>query len=319
MKITPNIVCLGGGVGTVQILKGLRYISPHLTVVVSMADDGGSGGRLRRLFKIPPPGDLINCLNALSNTEPLLSQLLAYRFPGDRWGKDDSLSGQKMGSLMLAALTQITGNFNTALTQMQRIFNVSGQILPATNEAVSLWAKTIEGTIVKREENIDLGKYPGKREIAQIHLEPKNATTSDVVKKSILEADCILVGPGDLYTTLLPVLLVSDIYKALKETRAKRIFVVNIANKPFETPKYHLSDYLDAIKRHIGSVPLDLILMNNNHAPKIPKKLKYTYVAVDHHSANAYNTPIHEADLVNEAFPLYHDPKKVAVEFKKLL
>ena len=224
-----------------------------------------------------------------------------------------------MGSLLLVALSEITGDFDQALRQMQRIFNVSGKILPATAKNVSIWAKTVEGRIVKREENIDLGKYAGKREIAEIHLEPENATAADDVKRAILKADAILVGPGDLYTTILPVLLIKDIQEYLKKTSAKRIFVVNIANKPFETPKYRVDDYLGAIKRHLGTLPFDLILMNNNQKPHIPKELKYTYVTVDTATINAYTTPIRQADLVSEAFPLYHDPKKIVTELTKLL
>lgn len=319
MKPEAKIVCLGGGIGTVQLLRGLRDISHKITVVVSMADDGGSGGRLRRLYNVHPPGDMINCLAALSTAEPMLLELLKFRFKGARWGRDDSLGGHKLGSLILVALTQITGDFNKALAEMQRIFRSHGVIFPATNENVSIWAETVEGRIVKREENIDLGKYPGKREIKEIHLEPKENSTPDEVKKAILEADCVIAGPGDLYTTILPILLVKDIRASLEKTRAKRIFIVNIANKPFETPLYKASAYLEAIKRHLSDFPFDTVLLNNNQAPAIPKKLKYTYVPIDREAVSAYNTKVVTADLVDEKFALYHDPVKVAREIAKLL
>src|SRR3989344_8657042 len=122
MKSEPKIVCLGGGIGTVQLLRGLRHYTHSITGIVSMADDGGSGGRLRRLFSIPPPGDLINCLAALSNAEPLLQKLLTYRFKGARWGRDDSLGGQKLGSLIMVAMSHLTGSFETALTETQGLF-----------------------------------------------------------------------------------------------------------------------------------------------------------------------------------------------------
>ena len=128
----PKIVCLGGGVGTVHLLRGLRPYSHEITVVVSMADDGASGGRLRRLYSIPPPGDLINCLAALSNAEPLLSQLLTYRFKGNRWGRLDSLAGQKLGNLLMVAMSELTGSFKNGLKEMQRIFRSHGLIFPAT-------------------------------------------------------------------------------------------------------------------------------------------------------------------------------------------
>lgn len=315
----PKIVCLGGGIGTVQMLRGLRTITSNLTVVVSMADDGGGAGRLRRLYSVPPPGDLINCLAALSKAEPLLSDLLTFRFKGNRWGRDDSLGGQKLGSLIMVAMTKLTGDFATALKQMQRIFRCNGVILPATNENVGIWAKTTEGRIIKGEVNIDLGKYPGKREISEVHLEPEENTTPKEVVNAILEADCVIAGPGDLYTTILPVLLVKDIQKALKKTQAQKLLVLNIANKPFETPNYKASDYIGAIKRHLSNFPFDKVLINNNQKPNIPKKLKYHYVPIDHDAVVGYNTSIVSADVVDEEFPLYHNPEKVTKEISKLL
>jgi uncharacterized cofD-like protein len=319
IKDEPKIVCLGGGIGTVQLLRGLRKITHNITVVVSMADDGGSAGRLRRLYSVPPPGDLINCLSALSNAEPLLSDMLTFRFKGRRWGRDDSLSGQKLGNLILVALTQLTGDFNTALEQMQRIFRSHGVILPATQENVSIWAKTIEGRTVKGEVQIDLGRYPGKREIAEVHLEPKDTTTPQEVKKAIAEADLVIVGPGDLYTTLLPILLVKDIQKALKETAAKTVFVVNIANKPFETPNYKASDYVAAVKRHLGVFPFRYTLLNNNQTLPIPQKLKYHYVPIDTEALGGYNTKVVAGNVVDENFPLYHNPDRAAKELVSLL
>ena len=319
MKQEPKIVCLGGGVGTVQLVRGLRKITHNITVVVSMADDGASGGRLRRLFSVPPPGDLINCLAALSNTEPLLSQLLTYRFKGARWGRDDSLGGHKLGSLILVAMTSLLGDFNKALTEMQRIFRSHGVILPATNENVSIWAETIEGKIVRGEEKIDLGRYSGVREIARVHLEPLKNSAPTQVKKAILEADCVIAGPGDLYTTILPTLLVGDIQKCLKETKAKTVYIVNIANKPFETPNYQASDFIAAIQKHLGTFPFKYTLVNTNTRPVIPKKLKYSYVPVDLTSLASYNTHIVSANLVSGDFPLYHDSQKLANEILKIL
>lgn len=319
MKTEPKIVCLGGGIGTVQMLRGLRAITHNITVVVSMADDGGSAGRLRRLYSIPPPGDLINCLASLSNAEPLLSELLTFRFKGERWGSDDSLGGQKLGNLILVAMTQLTGDFHTALKQMQRIFRAHGVILPATQENVSIWAKTTEGKVVKGEINIDLGRYEGKREIAEVHLEPEHNTTSEDVKRAIANADIIIAGPGDLYTTILPLLLVKDIQKCLQETKAKKVFMVNIANKPFETPEYRASDYLKAIKRHLGFFPFDFVFVNNNQKPQIPEKYEYSYVPIDEEAILSYNTQVVARDVVDTAFPLYHDPVKTAEEIKTLL
>lgn len=319
MQKEPKIVCLGGGIGTVQLLRGLREYSHNITVIVSMADDGGSAGRLRRLYSVPPPGDLINCLAALSNAEPLLSQLLTYRFDGGRWGRDDSLGGQKLGNLILVAMTKLTGDFKSALSEMQRIFRSHGTILPATNENVSIWAETVEGKKVKGEVNIDLGRYAGKREIKAVHLEPQTHSSPPEVVDALKKADLIVCGPGDLYTTLLPLLLVGDVQKELKKKKVKSVFVVNIANKPFETPNYQVSDYLKAVKEHLGVFPFSHVLVNNNHNPVIPKKLKYGYVPIDYATSNAYNTHIIAANVVDEAFPLYHNPKKLAAQIVSCL
>jgi uncharacterized cofD-like protein len=315
----PKIVCLGGGIGTVHLLRGLRKYTHNITVVVSMADDGASAGRLRRLYSIPPPGDLINCLAALSNAEPLLSQLLTYRFKGKRWGKDDSLGGHKLGSLILVAMTEIYGDFNKALEQMQRIFQSNGVIFPATTENVSIWAKTIEGKTIKGEENIDLGKYSGKREIEHVFLDPVDATAPKNVIKAMTEADLIIAGPGDLYTTILPILLVSNINQSLKKFTKKAMYIVNITNKPFETPNYKASNFLDAIIKHIGNLPFNYVLVNTNFQPQIPAKFHYRYVPVDTKTLKSYNTHTIKADLVEEKFPLYHNPDKLARTIFKIL
>ena len=302
-----------------QLLRGIRKITHNITVVVSMADDGASAGRLRRLFSVPPPGDLINCLAALSNAEPLLKELLTFRFKGERWGRDDSIGGHKLGNLIMVALTQITGDFSEALEQMQRIFRSHGVILPATKENVSIWAKTVEGKIIKGEEKIDLGKYSGKREISEVHLEPSKCTSPLEVKQAIGDADVIIAGPGDLYTTILPVLLVKDIQEGLKKSRAKKVFVVNVANKPFETPNYHVRDYLEAIVKHLGSFPFEMTLVNNNQKYTLPEKLHYSYVAFADKELKDYNTRVVVRDVVSKAFPLYHDPDKITRAFIQLI
>lgn len=305
-----KIVCLGGGVGTVQLLVGLRQYSQNITVVCSMADEGGSGGRLRRLYSVPPPGDLINCLTALSDAEPTLKNLLTFRFPGNRWGKDSSIEGQKLGNLMLVALTKTTGSFEKGLAELEQIFCCHGRILPATRENVSIWAKTVEGKIVKGEEKIDRGKYNGVRALSEVHLEPARVTTPTEVKKALKEADLVITGPGDLYTTLLPVLLVPEIKKGLLQAKGKKIFVVNVANKPFETPNYKVSDYIGAIVKHCGTFLFDYVLVNKNFRPKIPQRLNYHYVQID--KIPLAKPKIIKADFVNEDYPLYHDPQKLA-------
>lgn len=317
MRKNTKIVCLGGGIGTVNLIKGLKNYTENITVIVSMADDGGSAGRLRRFYNVPPPGDLVSCIAALSNADELLKKLLIYRFAGDRYGADNALPGQKVGNLMLVALTNITGDFGKAVSEMQRIFKTSGKILPSTNEGLSIWARTSVGEKVYREENIDLGRFTGK--IEKLYIKPAKPAVSSEVKKAIAQADVIIGGPGDLYTTVLPVLLVPDILTLIKESKAKKIFVVNVANKAFETPDYAVEDFIQAITKHCRSKLFDTFIVNNNPRPKIPKKYnrQYDYVLVNGEARKNQN--IFQADLVDESFPIYHKPEKLAKTISYLL
>ena len=303
-----KIVCLGGGIGTVNLLKGLKKIYKNISVVVSTADEGGSGGRLRRLFNMCPPGDFVSCMSALSNNKDM-ANLFLYRFPGNRYGKDNEIGGHKLGSFILTALFNTKGNFQDALLIMKNMFNIEGNIFPATVNKTRIMAKTVEGKMVYGEENIDLGQYGGKRILTKIFLNPKNSVSSKEVIDSLKTADIIIAGPGDLYTTILPVLMTKDIKRVLRESDAKKIFVVNVANKPFETKGYKVSDYLNAIKRHLGFNPFDLFIVNNNFSTKIPKKYNYLYVGLDEVDTSL---EVIKRDLIDQTFPLYHDSKKLA-------
>lgn len=306
-----RLACLGGGIGTVNLLKGIKQYSSEISVIVSMADDGGSSGRLRRFYSIPPPGDLINCIAAMSQADPLLVELLLYRFGGNRYGSDHSLPGQKLGNLIMVALTSITGDFSKALLKMQQIFKTSGKILPSTVENISIWAKTTVGEKVYREENIDLGRFTGK--IERLYLKPAKPTTSLSVRNAILKADVIIAGPGDLYTTILPVLLVPDILRTIKQSKAKKFFVVNVANKVFETPQYSLDDYVQAIVKHTRSKLFDYFVVNTNTQPPIPRKFtkQYEYVYTNGTSKKRVYKVI-SGDVVSQEFPIYHDSEKLA-------
>lgn len=305
-----KIVCLGGGIGTVNLVRGLKKYTHNIAVIVSMADDGGSAGRLRRFFSIPPPGDLVSCIAALSNSEPLMRELLTYRFSGNRYGSDHALPGQKLGNLILVALTSITGDFNKALLEMQRIFKISGKIIPSTLESVSIMAKTSTGEEVQREENIDLGRFKG--EIEQLFLMPQNPTAPKQALLALQEADVIVAGPGDLYTTILPVLLVPEILKGINNSKAKKFFIVNVANKSFETPHYTIDDYIQAIIKHTKTHVFDHFLVNNNISGKIPQKHTEQYSFVPPPTSTNSSYDIIEADLIDESFPLYHSSEKLA-------
>ena len=308
--VNKKIVCLGGGIGTVNLIRGLSQLVKDITVIASMADDGGSAGRLRRLYSIPPPGDLVSCIEALSKADETMKKLLSYRFKGERYGVDESLGGHKLGNLMMVGLTSITGDFGKALSQMQKIFKTRGKILPATMEPVSIWAETSVGERVDREENIDLGRFTGTLE--KLHLKPDNPKTSIDVEDSIMSADLIIVGPGDLYSTILPVLLVPKVLEAIKKSKAKKFYIVNVANKLFETPNYKVQDYIKAVATHCGNNIFDLVLTNSNIKPQIPNRYKrqYEYVPLNYEKNNAYS--VISRDIIDMKFPLYHDSIKLA-------
>ncbi|MEK7534324.1 MAG: gluconeogenesis factor YvcK family protein [Patescibacteria group bacterium] len=310
--VDKKIVCLGGGIGTVNLIIGLKKYFSDITVIVSMADDGGSSGRLRRLYNIAPPGDLVSCMATLAKTDDsYLTKILTYRFAGERYGRDEEIGGQKLGNLIMVAMRDITGSFDKAIALFQKTFNVKGDFFPATTGNVTISAKTIEGKRIFGEEKIDMGRYAGKRILEKVFLEPANAKTSSKVLKSIKEADAIIAGPGDLYTTILPVLIVKDIKEELKKSKALKIFLVNVANKPFETKGYSVNDYITALKRHLGSFPFDKIIANSNFSVGIPKKYKYQYVALTA-PKKLNGVKLITSDIVNENFPLYHNSSKLA-------
>ncbi|MBI2327442.1 uridine diphosphate-N-acetylglucosamine-binding protein YvcK [Candidatus Curtissbacteria bacterium] len=316
---TKKVVCLGGGVGTAQILKGLRG-SYDLTAIVSMADDGGSAGRLRRAFSVPPPGDLVNCLAALSDEESILQKLFIYRFAGKRYGKDTDLGGHKLGNLIFVALTDICkGDTNKALEEFCKIVSSKGRVLPASVGDVNIWAKTKNGQKIYGEQNIDLGKYNSHQSLTEVHLDPSDIEAFKPAISAIREAQLLIIGPGDLFTTVLPVLIVPKIKIATTKSKAKKIFILNIANKPFETAGFMGSDYLVTIKNHLKDLSFDTILVNTNQKSKIPANLHYSYVKYDKRNLEKFGAEIIADDFVNNQYPIYHHSQKIAKAIEKII
>ncbi|MEK7570731.1 MAG: gluconeogenesis factor YvcK family protein [Patescibacteria group bacterium] len=310
---SKKIVCLGGGIGTMNLVKGLHHYTSAITIIVSMADDGGSAGRLRRLYEVMPPGDVVSSV-ASSTSNPAFSKLLTYRFPGDRYGKDKDLGGQKVGNLLMVAAEQVAGSFQGGIDLLRDLFQVKSRIYPATTEAVTLSAKLVDGRVIAGEETIDLGKYPKPWSIDKIFLNPKEPNVSADALKALDAAEAIIAGPGDLYTNVLPVLIVPGVADFLKKTAKKKLFIINIANKPFETKGYVVTDFIHSVVRHLGVFPFDTVLVNNNMANELP--YHYTYVQMDQ---AASDTMIISADVVDNSYPLYHDAQKVVREIKKYL
>jgi uncharacterized cofD-like protein len=313
--INKRIVCLGGGRGTSSLLQGLRTYTDKLTVVTSMADDGGSSGRLRKVYNIMPPGDIVSCIAALI-PDPELSALLTHRFPGTHKTSKE-LGGHKLGNLMMLAEIQRKGDFYKALDRLKEIFHVKADILPATDERTRLSAFTLDGRRLHSETTMDLAMYAEPHGLKKIYITPKNPKVNLKVLENIAKADLIISGPGDLYTNQMPVLVVPQIREALLKSKAKKLFILNIANKPFETKGYTLQNFVEAFTNHLGTFPFDIILANDNHEHSIPKKYHYKYIPVENDSAWPFRL-VYD-DLVDNDFPLYHNAGKLATAIAKAL
>jgi len=310
-RITHKIVCLGGGIGTSRLLRGLKHLPVEISVVTSMADDGGSSGRLRKAYNIMPPGDVVSCIAAMmDDSDKELESLFLYRFPGQNKA-NKSIDGHKLGNLIMLAEIQRTKDFYKAIEATKKMVGVKANFYPATDQRVHLWAITKDGRRVHTENTLDLAKYSEPYGLKRVYINPARPKVNSKVIESLMDADIIISGPGDLYTNQLPVLIVPQIKQALLESKAKKIFVANIANKPFETRDFSLSDFTSAIHTHLDTFPFEVIIANNNHQNEIPRKYKYKYITVDKDKLPAGVT-LFQGDIVNDEFPLYHDPNKLA-------
>jgi uncharacterized cofD-like protein len=254
----PRIVVIGGGTGLSVMLRGLKEKPLDITAIVTVADDGGSSGILRSEMQMPPPGDIRNVLTALADVEPLLSQILQYRFQ-----TGTGLAGHSLGNLILAALTDITGDFVTGVKEMNRVFAVKGRVLPASSQAIHLRAEMEDGSIVEGESKIPLAL--GK--IKRVYIEPADVRPLDEAVQAIRDADAILCGPGSLYTSLIPNLLVPQIAEAIINSDAVKMFICNVMTQPGETDGYSVSDHLTAIHDHVGHHLFDYVIVNNGEIP----------------------------------------------------
>lgn len=256
----PRIVAIGGGTGLSTMLRGLKEYTSNITAVVTVADDGGSSGLLREDLKILPPGDIRNCLVALAHTEPLMEELMQYRF------KEGSLKGQSFGNLFIAAMNGISDNFEDAIKKMSEVLAVKGRVYPVTLEDVSLNAVLDNGTIIKGESNIPLESIRLKSKIKRVFLEPNPKPFKEALL-AIKNADCIIIGPGSLYTSILPNLIIEEVTQKIKESNAIKIYVSNIMTQPGETDGYSLSDHINVIENHCGEEIVDFIIANNGEIP----------------------------------------------------
>lgn len=270
-----RVVALGGGTGLSAVLSALKQHVPirgrqatgspisSLTAVVTVTDDGGSSGRLRREYRVLPPGDIRNCLVALSKDEPLLGKLFQYRFPSGR-----GLAGHSFGNLFMTALSNITGDFPKAVQVSAEVLAIRGQIFPSTAQNVTLKAELEDGTIVAGETKISQSRKP----IARVRLVPRRVRPLPEVLAAIREADLILVGPGSLYTSILPNLLVGQVASAIAHAHATRVYIANLMTQPGETDRYSVADHVRAIYRHTKEGLFDFAVINR--APISARMLK---------------------------------------------
>jgi uncharacterized cofD-like protein len=251
----PKIVAIGGGTGLSTLLRGLKLYSANLTAIVTVADDGGSSGRLRRDFGVLPPGDIRNCIAALADEEKLLTELFQYRFEAG-----DGLMGHSFGNLFLTAMSEITGDLERAVVASSKVLAIRGRVLPATLTDVALWAKLADGRIIEGESSI--GSSDGQ--IVEIGCTPANPPALPAAIAAIQEADYIIMGPGSLYTSVISNLLVPEIAEAIAARNVPRIYVCNIMTQPGETTGYTVADHIESIDRACGQKLFDAVLVQKN-------------------------------------------------------
>ena len=256
----PRVVAIGGGTGLSTMLRGLKSRTKNLTAIVTVADDGGGSGALREDLGMPPPGDIRHCMEALANAEPVMQELLAYRFPKD----SGRLTGQSFGNLILAALNGVTGSFEEAVAQMSQVLAISGRVLPVTSADVKLEATFENGTAVVGESLIADFKKAQDCRIRKVRLLPENPMATPSALEAIREANLIVLGPGSLYTSVIPNLLVDGVAQAICESNALKMYVGNIMTQDGETEGMTLSDHVAALLEHSGTGLIDLCVANSS-------------------------------------------------------
>ncbi|WP_042462915.1 gluconeogenesis factor YvcK family protein [Neobacillus dielmonensis] len=311
----PRIVVIGGGTGLPVLLRGLKQYPVDITAIVTVADDGGSSGRIREDLHIPPPGDVRNVLAALSDVEPLVEEMFQHRF-----NTSNELSGHSLGNLILAAMTSITGDFVHAIQEMSKVLNVRGKVLPAANQNVVLHAEMEDGTVISGESKIP---YSGKK-IKRVFMTPNNIRPLPETIQAIRQADMIVIGPGSLYTSIMPNLLVPRLGDEVCRSHAKKVYICNLMTQAGETLGYTASDHVKALYDHMSRAFIHTILVNNKEIPedvqlRYNEELAYP-VHYDLPQLSELGIEVVHADIADlEDGALRHDPKKVAEILYNLL
>src|SRR5579872_2900205 len=296
----PRIVAIGGGTGLSSLLRGLKTYTSNLSAIVTVADDGGSSGRLRDEYRILPPGDFRQCLIALADAEPLMKDLFDHRF------KEGSLDGHSFGNLFIMAMADVTGNFEHALRESGKVLAFKGTILPSTLQDVTLVA-SINGSTVVGEPKIPKQNAP----ISHVFLKPDGAQVNPEAAQAILNAELIIVGPGSLYTSILPNLLVEGMVEAIKASPALKVLVCNLASQQGETDDYGVDDYIRVIREHVGGNVFDFVLVNSNNS-HVPTGGQSQVVFRADDASRHPEVRFIAGDVVNVKIPSHHDSDKLA-------
>jgi len=313
----PKVVVVGGGTGLSVLLRGLKKFTSNITAIVTVADDGGSSGKLRNEFGMLPPGDIRNCLVALADKETLMEDLFQHRF-----SIGEGLNGHSMGNLLIAAMTQIAGDFETAIREMSKVLAIRGHVLPATLDQCRLCAEFEGGLVVEGESEItEVGKRIKKR-INRVFLKPGHCEPLPEALAAIADADLIVLGPGSLYTSIIPNLLVKGMAEAITKSSAATVYVCNIMTQPGETDGYKASEHIRAIREHAGSGLINFAIVNGED---IPKTLQQKYrqdgavpVSPDVKEIEKMNIKPIKRNLVFETDVVRHDPEKLSEAIMEL-
>ena len=298
----PKVVAIGGGHGLYTLLKGIKKYTQEITAVITVADDGGSSGKIRRDFNTLPPGDFRNCLVALADDEDLMAKLFQFRF-----SRGAGLNGHTLGNLFLTALAELVGSFEKALAESARVLAVRGRILPSTTERITLCAEihspeASEIALVEGESAIP--KKGGK--IDRVFIKPEGAKAYPGTIKAILNADIITIGPGSLFTSIMPNLLVEEIAEAIRASKALKIYICNIATQRGETDGFTLEDHVKALEKNVGKGLFEVIIANDNLEFEVPNAEPVPPII----SNPSYQ--VFTADLVDRENPWRHDPERLA-------
>lgn len=310
MYSNKRIACIGGGTGMSTMLRGLKKYTEELTAIVTVADNGGHSGFLRREMNMLPPGDIRNCLMALASTEPLMEEVFQYRFP------EGILKGQNIGNLFLAALTDICGSFEQGIEKANQILAVHGQVLPVTMSDVELQAIYEDQSTVIGEHEIVATNKTTRKKIDQVSLIPSNPPAYSKAIEAILKADLIILGPGSLYTSIIPNLLVDGIAEAIRKSYGTVVYVGNIMTQPGETDNYTLKMHLESIEKYLGQGVIQHVVTNNTQIdPVVKAAYNEDHQILVVNDINQENIHVIEADFAvinKENHYIRHDAKKLA-------